>query len=221
MVRGGCEAIRPLLSAALDDDLTRSEVDRLDRHLAACPACRARAAEYRSIRLLLRKLPPPPAPSPDLYRRVVEAIAISPTPWPPEGPAGSPPRHPPSRGRRPRRGRVRAASSPLRLLERLSGPLAPEDGRPVVLSPAPDRAPRPCPSRPRPPKIQVAPDAGEPRRAGPTWTWGNEMSQVFDDPEVLNLFLEETRERIEAIEPALVDLERAGSAAERERILHD
>ncbi|MBX6341437.1 MAG: chemotaxis protein CheA, partial [Thermomicrobiaceae bacterium] len=33
--------------------------------------------------------------------------------------------------------------------------------------------------------------------------------------------LEETRERIEAIEPALVDLERAGSAAERERILHD
>lgn len=42
-----------------------------------------------------------------------------------------------------------------------------------------------------------------------------------EDQEILDLFLEETRERIEAIEPALVGLEQAGSTGEREAILHD
>ncbi|MCX2728216.1 chemotaxis protein CheW [Thermomicrobium sp. 4228-Ro] len=42
-----------------------------------------------------------------------------------------------------------------------------------------------------------------------------------EDRELIEMFIEETRERLEAIEPALVELERAESAAEKERLLND
>jgi len=44
---------------------------------------------------------------------------------------------------------------------------------------------------------------------------------VGEDRELIEMFIEETRERLEAIEPALVELERAESAAEKERLLND
>jgi two-component system chemotaxis sensor kinase CheA len=47
------------------------------------------------------------------------------------------------------------------------------------------------------------------------------MTQGTEDLELLDLFLEETRERIEAIEPALIELEQSEVAADRQRILHE
>ncbi len=42
-----------------------------------------------------------------------------------------------------------------------------------------------------------------------------------DDRELIEMFLEETRERLEAIEPALVELEQVSAAAEREHLLNE
>ncbi|MCS7051594.1 MAG: ATP-binding protein, partial [Thermomicrobium sp.] len=42
-----------------------------------------------------------------------------------------------------------------------------------------------------------------------------------EDRELIEMFVEETRERLEAIEPALIELERAESAAEKERLLNE
>lgn len=42
-----------------------------------------------------------------------------------------------------------------------------------------------------------------------------------EDRELLEMFIEETRERLEAIEPALVELERAESPTEKERLLNE
>jgi two-component system chemotaxis sensor kinase CheA len=42
-----------------------------------------------------------------------------------------------------------------------------------------------------------------------------------EDRELIEMFLEETRERLEAIEPALVELEQATTAAEREHLLNE
>jgi len=44
---------------------------------------------------------------------------------------------------------------------------------------------------------------------------------VGEDRELIEMFIEETRERLEAIEPALVELERAESASEKERLLNE
>jgi two-component system chemotaxis sensor kinase CheA len=42
-----------------------------------------------------------------------------------------------------------------------------------------------------------------------------------EDRELIEMFIEETRERLESIEPALVELERAESPAEKERLLNE
>ena len=53
-----CEAIEPLLAPygepGAAGDLTRSERDRVEGHLAACPVCRARSEACRSARAALR-----------------------------------------------------------------------------------------------------------------------------------------------------------------------
>jgi anti-sigma factor RsiW len=51
---GTCEGAAPLITRAADGDLRPDETAALDRHLAACPACRATAARERSVRQLLR-----------------------------------------------------------------------------------------------------------------------------------------------------------------------
>src|SRR4051812_34797349 len=51
-----------------------AEVERaLEAHAAGCPACRAVAARYQTLRQIVRVLDPPPAPPADFAGRFLEA----------------------------------------------------------------------------------------------------------------------------------------------------
>jgi anti-sigma factor RsiW len=63
-----CEALAPLLSALIDDELTDEECALVERHLQTCASCRDRVSEYRAIGCLVRGLPAP-EPPPTLSRR--------------------------------------------------------------------------------------------------------------------------------------------------------
>jgi hypothetical protein len=64
-----CEAIRPLISAALDGELDETEFMLLREHLASCKHCQAVRHEYQLLRNELRGASPP-APPPDLRRAI-------------------------------------------------------------------------------------------------------------------------------------------------------
>ena len=58
-----CEALAPLLSALIDDELADGERARVEAHLRSCRPCRDRVSEYRAIGRLVAGLtaaePPP------------------------------------------------------------------------------------------------------------------------------------------------------------------
>ncbi|HET7142209.1 MAG TPA: zf-HC2 domain-containing protein [Candidatus Limnocylindria bacterium] len=73
MARSTCAAIRPLLSALIDDLLPADERSAVESHLATCAACRRRLAEYRAIGRAIGSLPqvePPAGLERDLRRRL-------------------------------------------------------------------------------------------------------------------------------------------------------
>jgi hypothetical protein len=75
MARSGAShtAWRELIAARLDRPLTRAETRALAAHLHDCAACRAVDHDYREQRVLLRALPPRPAPR-DLWPRTSAAL---------------------------------------------------------------------------------------------------------------------------------------------------
>jgi Putative zinc-finger len=72
-VRTDCEQARERVSVLLDDELSPHETVLLDRHLAACGACAAFAADVRSYTELLRAAPLEPAPQSWILRRPAAA----------------------------------------------------------------------------------------------------------------------------------------------------
>lgn len=58
-----CENLQFNLSVYLDDILTAEERAGLDEHLAQCPLCRQKAAEFQTLRNSLRVLPRPELPN--------------------------------------------------------------------------------------------------------------------------------------------------------------
>ena len=79
MSRNECDAIRPLISAALDGDLDEHEFVQLSEHLASCPDCRQVHQDYFALRDDLRSTPPP-APPPQLARDVWKETVEKPEP---------------------------------------------------------------------------------------------------------------------------------------------
>ena len=75
------------LSALVDGELTGTELDRVNAHLAACEQCRAEAAALRLLKRELRSLAAT-RPSPELTRRLL-AMAGPGGPVPPRRPAGA------------------------------------------------------------------------------------------------------------------------------------
>lgn len=83
-----CDAVEPLLSAYLDEELPPTERDRVAQHLARCDACASDVEALRAVRSLARSLPVrrvpedmplvarPPARAPVLARAgLVAAVA--------------------------------------------------------------------------------------------------------------------------------------------------
>jgi hypothetical protein len=58
-----CRAVRPLISAYMDSDLTPAELRAMQAHVATCPDCAALLDHYRQTRSLLRALPQPLPPA--------------------------------------------------------------------------------------------------------------------------------------------------------------
>jgi anti-sigma factor RsiW len=75
------------LSALVDGELTGTELDRVNAHLAACEQCRAEAASLRLLKRELRGLAAT-RPSPELTRRLL-AMAGPGGPVPPRRVAGA------------------------------------------------------------------------------------------------------------------------------------
>ena len=68
-----------LLGAYALDLLDPEEAERIRRHLASCPACRAEYAQLRAARAALRRIPPGalrdgPLPNDDAWRRALRTI---------------------------------------------------------------------------------------------------------------------------------------------------
>ena len=57
-----CRAVRPLLSAYMDNEVTPDELRLVQEHVAGCADCAAILASYRQLRTAVRALPPPPPP---------------------------------------------------------------------------------------------------------------------------------------------------------------
>ena len=70
------------LTALLDGALPPPRRDEVERHLAACPACRAERDRLAGALALLCALPPPPAPSPWFAARLEARLAEAPEPEP-------------------------------------------------------------------------------------------------------------------------------------------
>src|SRR5690625_65862 len=70
-----CEAIKPLISAALDGDLDEDEFIQLSEHLASCASCRQVHQDYTRLRDDLRAAPapvPPPQLAKSVWKETVE-----------------------------------------------------------------------------------------------------------------------------------------------------
>jgi len=61
-MNAACRAIRPLLSAYMDNEVTPDELRAIGAHVATCAECATVLAEYRELRSLVRALPPPLPP---------------------------------------------------------------------------------------------------------------------------------------------------------------
>jgi hypothetical protein len=61
-MNAACRAIRPLLSAYMDNEVTPAEVRAIGEHVAGCAECAAALAGYRELRSLVRALPQPLPP---------------------------------------------------------------------------------------------------------------------------------------------------------------
>jgi hypothetical protein len=75
MSRSECDAIRPLISAALDGDLDEREFVQLSEHLASCADCRQVHQEYFQLRDDIRSTPapvPPPQLAEDVWNETVD-----------------------------------------------------------------------------------------------------------------------------------------------------
>lgn len=73
-----CEDLQFSLPLFADDDLPANEKSSLEAHLASCPVCRAKHAEYVSLANSLRSLSAPPVPENLVYAvRSVVAAEIS------------------------------------------------------------------------------------------------------------------------------------------------
>ncbi len=68
-----CEIYRAWADAALDGDLTPEEQAELERHLAACPACRGYTADMRQIRQAAARLPRM-APGPEAWAGIAARL---------------------------------------------------------------------------------------------------------------------------------------------------
>ncbi len=79
MTRGECDAIRPLISAALDGELDEDEFVRLSEHLASCRECRQVHQDYFQLRDDL-KSSEPPAPPPSLASSIRRETVEKPLP---------------------------------------------------------------------------------------------------------------------------------------------
>jgi outer membrane biosynthesis protein TonB len=62
-MNAACRAIRPLLSAYMDNEITPDELRTIGAHVATCAECAATLAEYREMRVLVRALPQPLPPT--------------------------------------------------------------------------------------------------------------------------------------------------------------
>lgn len=62
-MNAACRAIRPLLSAYMDNEVTPTELRTIGAHVAICAECAAILAEYRELRALVRALPQPLPPA--------------------------------------------------------------------------------------------------------------------------------------------------------------
>ena len=65
-----CDTVRVHLGAWLDEELSAGTVEKVERHLAVCPACRAEAAALRRLTQAVGSLSDP-APSHPLRARVL------------------------------------------------------------------------------------------------------------------------------------------------------
>jgi len=72
-----CEDVRERLSAFLEGDLAREEMETVEGHLAACEACRADVAGVEQVMSLLHGLDDESAPS-DLPHRVTASLDAAP-----------------------------------------------------------------------------------------------------------------------------------------------
>jgi negative regulator of sigma E activity len=79
MSRSECDAIRPLISAALDGELDDNEFVQLSEHLASCEECHQVHQDYARLRDSLRTTSPP-EPPPQLARKVWEETVEKPPP---------------------------------------------------------------------------------------------------------------------------------------------
>ncbi|MFH0946860.1 MAG: zf-HC2 domain-containing protein [Planctomycetota bacterium] len=70
-----CDAIRPLLFEAIEEELTGSDRQRVTTHLAICEDCRRELAEERALTELLRRPRPAPSRFPLLRSPLVRRVA--------------------------------------------------------------------------------------------------------------------------------------------------
>lgn len=68
-----CNEIRVDLPAYINDELAAPARDRVQEHVAACPACSERLASERALTRALQEQFSVPAPSPDFYSRVLSS----------------------------------------------------------------------------------------------------------------------------------------------------
>lgn len=74
----GCEEIRPLISAYVDDEVTAAEAERVRTHLDICLSCASHLAFLKSLSVASHRLPTA-APSPELFARIAQATYAKPT----------------------------------------------------------------------------------------------------------------------------------------------
>ncbi|MEX2425425.1 MAG: Ig-like domain-containing protein, partial [Thermomicrobiaceae bacterium] len=79
MKHSECDAIRPLISAALDGDLDEAEFVQLSEHLAVCAECREIHQDYFQLRDGLRSSSSP-TPPPQLARSIWQETVEKPPP---------------------------------------------------------------------------------------------------------------------------------------------
>ncbi len=68
-----CNEIRVDLPAYINNRLSASAHDRVEEHIAACPACRESLASERALKRALQEQFSVPAPSPDFHNRVLSS----------------------------------------------------------------------------------------------------------------------------------------------------